>query len=91
MGVVRLVPLTRGGACCNQPGGKFPPLGVCCLLLNDGREVERVGEDVGLCARIADETLGVELLCHLHRLLGTDAQLARGQLLQFLTINHHYV
>jgi len=84
VGIVCLAPPPWSGACCEQSGGKFPPLGVRCLLLDDGREIKGVREDVGLSARVTDEALGIEFLCHLHRLLGTDPQLARNNFLHFL-------
>ena len=85
VGVVCLVPLSRGGPPCQQISSKSPPLGVNCLSLDDCIEVKRVWENVCLCPGVADEPLGVELLCYPHSLFGTDPQLARGQLLKFLS------
>ena len=84
MCVISLVPLTW----CRPPRqylvGKRPPLGVGGLISYDGLQIKARGEHVCLSSGVADEALRVKLLGYSHRLLGADAKLTRGLLLQLL-------
>ena len=72
VGIVCLISLTRGGASSHQLGGKVTPLGIAGLLLDDGAEVKGVRKDIGLCARVTDKPLSVQLLGDSHGLFRTD-------------------
>lgn len=84
VGVVRLVPLSGGGACCHEMGSELPPLWVAGVLLDDSAEVKGLWEGICLCAWVAYESLCVQLLCNPHGLLSIYPQLTRTKLLHFL-------
>ena len=57
---------------------------IVSLHLYERRQVEFLGEDVGLRARVGDESGRVELLRRSHRVAGGQAEFAGTKFLKFL-------